>query len=238
MAAYDCIIFDADHTILDFDADERRAFTAGLSAAGMEPTEETVEAWWRFSAQNWVSLGLHNVHLPRVRADYHALYRTHVRVIFDRIAQTYRLGAALRQTAERVFLEELSRASCPVEDAPRVIRALAARYRLCVATNGLCAMQPGRLAPFADRFERIFISEEIGAVKPDPAFFRAMTAELGVSARRCLMVGDSLASDVAGANAVGMDCIWFNRRGEPLPSGYRVRAEIARLADLLPLLAP
>ena len=50
------------------------------------------------------------------------------------------------------------------------------------------------------------------------------------------MVGDSLGSDVAGANAAGMDCIWFNRRGEALPQWYRVKAVIAHLNELLDIL--
>ena len=34
---YDYLIFDADHTVIDFDADERRAFRAAFAAAGGFP---------------------------------------------------------------------------------------------------------------------------------------------------------------------------------------------------------
>ena len=41
MPAYDYIIFDADHTVIDFDADERRAFRAAFRAARKHSTERT-----------------------------------------------------------------------------------------------------------------------------------------------------------------------------------------------------
>ena len=235
MGGYEYLIFDADHTILDFDADERRAFRAAFRAAGIEADGAAVEDCWRFSAGNWEHLGLLNVHLPEIQARYHALYHTHVADIMAYADQKYGLGAG-RAAAERAFSAELSAASHPVEDAPAVLKALAEKYKLCVATNGLAAMQAGRLAPFADVLHRVFISEELGSIKPQADFFRAMTASLGVPAARCLMVGDSLASDIAGANAAGMDCVWFNRRGEPLPPACRVTAVITRLKELLQIL--
>lgn len=232
---YKYIIFDADHTILDFDADERRAFAAAFRAAGISPTPEMIESCWAFSAQNWCDLGLHRVHLPAVQAGYHALYADHVRDIMRYAGGMSAAGARISDM-ERVFCEELSRASHCVEGAERVIAALSLRCRVCVATNGLTAMQTGRLSALAPRLYRIFISEAIGAIKPSAAFFGAMTASLGTQAERCLMVGDSLTSDVAGANAAGMDCVWFNRTGAPLPPGYRVAAVVSRLDELLDLL--
>ena len=49
---YDYLIFDADHTLIDFDADERRAFRAAFAAAGMQASDAMVEACWAFSARN------------------------------------------------------------------------------------------------------------------------------------------------------------------------------------------
>ena len=235
MPAYDYIIFDADHTVIDFDADERRAFRAAFRAAGIEPTADMVEACWRLSAENWAHHGLYNVHLPEIQARYHELYHIHVRDIMDFADGMYGLGEK-KPVAARTFEEELSREAHPVENAPEVLAALAERYKLCIATNGLVFMQVGRLAALRPLICRTFISEEMGAIKPAPAFFRAMTDALGAPPSRCLMVGDSLGSDVAGANAAGMDCIWFDRRGEALPQGYRVKAVIAHLNELLDIL--
>lgn len=232
---YDYLIFDADHTVIDFDADERRAFRAAFAAAGMQASADMVEACWAFSAKNWGMLGLNDVHLPELRRRYHELYHTHVREIMRYADTMYGLGEK-REAAERAFEEALALAAHPVEGAVQTLTALAQRYRLCIATNGLAAMQAGRLSQLAPLFERVFVSEEMGLVKPDAAFFAHMLRALGTTADRCLMIGDSLASDIAGANGAGMDCIWFNRRGAPLPQGVRVKAVITQLAQLKQLL--
>ena len=109
-------------------------------------------------------------------------------------------------------------------------------FATCIATNGLAAMQAGRLRELAPLFERVFVSEEMGVIKPDPAFFAHMLKALNATADRCLMIGDSLASDIAGACAAGLDSIWFNRRGAPLPAGIRVKAVIRDLRELLSIL--
>ena len=81
-----------------------------------------------------------------------------------------------------------------------------------------------------------FVSEDMACIKPDPAFFCMMLDELQTTADRCLMTGDSVRSDIVGANAVGMDCIWFNRRAEELPQGVRVKATVSDLRRLPVLL--
>lgn len=51
-----------------------------------------------------------------------------------------------------------------------------------------------------------------GARKPDPAIFRHALDQLGVAPEHALMVGDSVANDIAGAKALGMktcQALWF-----------------------------
>ena len=55
-------------------------------------------------------------------------------------------------------------------------------------------------------FEKIFISEEIGSKKPDREFFNIIFKEIGVENRdEVLMIGDTLTSDILGANKAGID---------------------------------
>lgn len=51
--------------------------------------------------------------------------------------------------------------------------------------------------------------------KPMPYIFRAALARLGVSPEEAAMIGDSLASDVRGAQAVGLRTIWLAPADEP-----------------------
>jgi HAD superfamily hydrolase (TIGR01549 family) len=54
-------------------------------------------------------------------------------------------------------------------------------------------------------------SRSHGRVKPHPTIFRAALMELGVAAADAVMVGDSLAEDVEGACAIGMQAILVDR---------------------------
>ena len=105
---YKYLIFDADHTLIDFDADERRAFYAAFAAAGVPVCEREVEACWRFSAENWRKLGLHEVHLPHVQEQFHRLYRVHVNEIVAYLDAEYGFNGNT-QAAKQAFMRELLR---------------------------------------------------------------------------------------------------------------------------------
>ncbi len=64
----------------------------------------------------------------------------------------------------------------------------------------------------AERLDYAVFSSEIGWRKPHPAIFERALMELGVDAAATLFVGDTLASDIAGAHALGMhtcQAVWF-----------------------------
>ena len=62
----------------------------------------------------------------------------------------------------------------------------------------------------------IFISQEFGVEKPEPAIFLAAAECLGVPCENTLFVGDSPAHDVAGAHGSGIRAAWL-RRGRDWP---------------------
>ena len=107
-------------------------------------------------------------------------------------------------------------------------------------TSGLqSAVQQGRIAsagiePF---FERIFLSEQIGAVKPAPAFFDACFAAIeDFDPARAIIVGDSLTSDILGGINAGIRTCWFNPHGKAARDDIRPDYTIASLEALPALL--
>lgn len=224
---YKNIIFDADDTLVDYVLDSERSFLAARKAIGREEDEEVQRIWVEFDFANWDRLGLSDLSTPAMQARYHELYGTHVREIF---AQTAHLGSS--EAAEKAFLEEFARPGIEIDGAAEVVATLKARgYRVYAATNGLSSLQRTRLGALP--LDGVFISEEIGAVKPGVAYFEHILERLGATAAECLMVGDNLSTDIAGAQAAGIDSIWFNRHGKPGPENI---AEINRLIDLLEIL--
>ncbi len=70
----------------------------------------------------------------------------------------------------------------------------------------------------AQRLDVALFSSEVGRRKPDPAIFERALERLGVEPGRTLFVGDTLATDVAGAAALGMhtcQAVWFRADDDP-----------------------
>lgn len=122
----------------------------------------------------------------------------------------------------------------PWPEASAVLRQLAKRAPLGLATN--CSEVMGRQA--ADRvgvpFETVVTAESAGYYKPAPAPYEMALSALGVNAESVLFVAGSPA-DVAGASAVGMQVAWHNRAGLRPLDATRPQFMIATLDDLLDL---
>jgi ribonucleotide monophosphatase NagD (HAD superfamily) len=71
--------------------------------------------------------------------------------------------------------------------------------------------------------------------KPMPHIFRAALARLGVRPQDAVMIGDSLISDVQGAQGVALKTIWLAPE-RAAPGEVQPDLTIHRFAELLPLL--
>ena len=235
MKKYKVILFDADHTVIDYLEDEKAVLRELLPTLGIEPTEETVCECDDISNETWAAAGLNNVKDPYIQAEYHRLYVEHTEDLFKALFQKYPSNADPKETGLR-FLKMLERPAILCEGAEEVLSSLAGKYVIGIATNAISALQRPRLQSVAKWIDRIYISEEVGFIKPLPQFFSHILEDLGVSKEECLMVGDSLSSDIAGANASGIDSCWLNRKGRENPSSHMPTYEIHRLAELLQVL--
>jgi len=75
------------------------------------------------------------------------------------------------------------------------------------------------------------VSVEVGFLKPHPAIFEFALERLAVQPGEALMVGNSLAEDVAGAQQVGMPAAW--RRSPPDAEGVAPDYTFGELTELL-----
>ena len=135
-----------------------------------------------------------------------------------------------------------------VDGAQETLRRLRPHYRLLVATNADESSGPDVRAALARvgldaAIDGVVSSRDVGARKPDAAFFAAALRQAGVHRRgvapaRAVMVGDSVANDVAGAKAAGLRAVWFNPSRRPLPPGAPAPdAVVAGLRELPQTLA-
>lgn len=106
----------------------------------------------------------------------------------------------------------------PWDDAVPLLRDLAPRYKLGVATN--CSERLGRRAAARMQvpFDVVVTSERAGYYKPDPAPYQLALRELGLPPERVLFLAGS-GFDLIGTGRVGLTTLWHNRVGLAAPPG-------------------
>lgn len=106
-----------------------------------------------------------------------------------------------------------------VPGAKEMLENLQAKgYRLFAASNSFGNLQRSRLekAGILKYFEDTYISMDIGYDKPDIRFYQEALRRCGLQAKEVLMIGDSMTTDVIGAQKAGMDALFFNRQKDDL----------------------
>jgi putative hydrolase of the HAD superfamily len=108
-------------------------------------------------------------------------------------------------------------------------------YRFGLLTNGFSDHQRRKIAgaQIGNWFDAIVVSGDLGISKPDARPFQSILSQLGVEPGSALMVGDSLHSDVQGAQNVGMQAVWVNRTGKPGDDGILPDLVVADLMGLV-----
>jgi len=91
-----------------------------------------------------------------------------------------------------------------------------------VVTNGSAASQRAKIANLglADKADLIVISDEVGFAKPSREIFTYAARALGITAERCLFVGDNIEKDVIGSTAAGMKGVLYDKLGIKDARGY------------------
>src|SRR4051794_40835050 len=94
----------------------------------------------------------------------------------------------------------------------------------------------------AERIDFAVFSSEVGRRKPDPAIFRRALDALGVEPEHALFVGDTMHTDIAGAQALGLatcQALWFfaDEDEEPEPD-FRAFTQMDVLTVVNRLVSP
>lgn len=105
----------------------------------------------------------------------------------------------------------------PLPGAREAVETLAERRRVGVVTNGAPGMQQQKLSalPFADAFETVVHAGYDAPAKPAADPFHAALGDLDGCPERAVHVGNSLASDVAGAHNAGLRSVWLRQSEGP-----------------------
>lgn len=115
------------------------------------------------------------------------------------------------------------------------VRSLKAMVKQYAVTNGTAVAQDRKLQKSGlDRLlDGIFISERIGFEKPDIRFFEAVFSAIPYKKEECIIVGDSLTSDMQGGMNAGIRTAFYNPANIPIPSEYHIDYNIRNLAEVI-----
>ena len=195
------LFLDLDDTILDFQKAERLALAKTLESFGLPPTDTVLARYHAINREHWE------------RLERKELTRQQVLVgRFAALFQEMGLSAEAEKVA-RAYEENLSQGHYFLPGAEEALKSLSKKYKLYLASNGTARVQAGLLksAGIIPYFQEIFVSEEMGYNKPDPAYFDACFARIpGFRKDRAMMVGDSLTSDILGGIQAGIATCWVN----------------------------
>lgn len=227
MAKYYCVLFDADNTLLDFDAAESKALAETLINYGIEPDAQTVQTYREINAELWQQLEKGQIRREKLMAER-----------FTRFLKAVD-AAGNGPEMNRYYLERLStHPDLMASNVLDVMHELSEVATLAIVTNGFDRVQSRRVVEsgLADYMEEVFVSEKLDTEKPNRKIFDTALRALGVENREhVLMVGDSLSSDIQGGNGAGLDTCWFNPSHAENPGKVCPTYEIDALEQLYPL---
>ena len=200
--SYKFLLFDLDHTLLDFDAAEDIALTHLLKEEGVEDIQVYKDYYVPMNKALWKNLEQKKISKQEL-----------VNTRFSRLFAHFGVEKDGAYLAERYqfFLSKQGQIFPGVEDLLKNL--IHQGYELYAATNGITFIQTGRLeqSGIATFFKEIFISEQLHTQKPDAAFYEKIGARIpNFDKNHALMIGDSLTADIQGGNNADIDTIWYN----------------------------
>jgi putative hydrolase of the HAD superfamily len=104
--------------------------------------------------------------------------------------------------------------SQPYEEIMEELSNLKQKYQLILVSNTDCFSLPKVLEKYEleKYFTNVFLSCDLGMIKSDPRFFKKVLNELNLNINECVMVGDSIQSDIIAAKRLGIKAVLVDRR--------------------------
>ncbi len=102
----------------------------------------------------------------------------------------------------------------PYDETVKELTKLAENYRIVLISNTDCFSITKVLEKFdmSPLFEKTFLSFQVGLLKTDPEFLEKVLSELNVGKEDCLLIGDSIQSDIKAAEQAGIKSILIDRK--------------------------
>ncbi len=237
MRTIDTVLFDLDDTLHDDTAAYQEAARMVAAAVARDHPIDAVALLGAYIVEAsafWKKLSVE--HLTTGISDTRAqLWADSLRAVgIDDVALAQRCAADY--TRFRAEILELSPGALECLETLR-----ASGCKLGIVTNGFAATHHEKIARLGltPLFDALFIADEMGMVKPDPAVFQHACDVLGSVPERAAMVGDRYDRDIVGAKLSGLFTVLVDVHAIPIPDGaVQPDAVVKSIGEVLAVLPP
>lgn len=222
---YKFLLFDLDHTLLDFDTAEDVALTQLLKEEGVADIQVYKDYYVPMNKSLWKDLEEKKITKQELVNTRFSKLFSHFGIEKDGVYLSERYQFYLAQQGQ-VFSGAMELLDSLIDCG----------YELYAATNGITIIQTGRMAQsgLAPYFNQVFISEQLQTQKPDALFYERIGQQItGFDKEKALMIGDSLTADIQGGNNAGIDTIWYNPNHLVNKTGAQPTYEVHSYQELL-----
>ena len=208
MNSYIHILLDLDDTVFDFPLSEKTAFNKTMEKLGIEDADSLRAVYTVENTKCWKQI------------EQKTMQREEM--FWRRWANTFDAAGITSDTPyleiNSMYMEELSKLGIYLPGAEEFMKELRSIPGITISliTNGTSKSANGRIraSGIGQYADYIFVSHDIGYDKPDVRFFECVLNTVkDTDKAHYLVVGDSLTSDMKGANNAGLPCCLFAKDG-------------------------
>ena len=213
MNSYIHILLDLDDTVFDFPLSEKTAFNKTMEKLGIEDADSLRAVYTVENTKCWKQI------------EQKTMQREEM--FWRRWANTFDAAGITPDTPyleiNSMYMEELSKLGIYLPGAEEFMKELRSIPGITISliTNGTSRSANGRIraSGIGQYADYIFVSHDIGYDKPDVRFFECVLNTVkDTDKAHYLVVGDSLTSDMKGANNAELPCCLFAKDGR-FPEG-------------------
>lgn len=223
--SFKVLFWDLDGTIIDSHKAVANSLLYCFKKLGIEDkyNKELVDDFYKINSNFWGNLGIK--------------YKTIDEILTLRFVEFFNKNNINVDytNASKYYEEESSRTLFPFDNIIEILNDLKTKYKMYATTNGKAYVQRNKLktAGIINLFDAIFISENVGFNKPDVKYFEKIMEFIGDYKKdEILMIGDTLNSDILGANNAGIKCCYYNTKNEPISDKLKIDYVISNHKEL------
>ena len=207
---YKIFLFDLDETLLDFHASEKIALEKVLRANGLSFSDDVYTAFKAYNKSLWKELEKGTINREE-------LFIKRFVYIFSQCEGDSSKLEPLKVNTD--FIRTMSENGVLIEGSLELLKKIKEDIpdsKTYIVTNGATINAKGRIASTGlDKYiDDIFVSEDMGVNKPSKEYFDMVLESINQPASSCIVIGDSLTSDMLGAKNASIASVWFKPEGD------------------------